>query len=56
MKVAVMVLNAMLLLLFVSTVIGEWGEAPAIVAGIGIFSVAINSIFIVIRTKGDFEN
>lgn len=56
MKIGVMVLNAMFLLLFISTVIGEWGKAPAIIAGIGIVSIAINSIFIIIRTKGDFES
>jgi hypothetical protein len=56
MKLAVMILNAMFLLLFISTVIGEWGEAPAIIAGIGIVSIAINSIFILIRAKSDFTD
>jgi predicted membrane protein len=55
MKVGVMILNAMFLLLFISTVIGEWGKAPAIIAGIAIVSVVINSVFILIRTKSDFE-
>ena len=54
MKVAVMILNAMFLLLFISTVIGEWGKAPAIIAGIAIFNIAINSVFILIKTKNDF--
>lgn len=56
MKLAVMILNSMFLLLFVSTVIGEWGESPAIIAGIGIVGIVVNSIFILLRTKGDFES
>ena len=56
MKAGVMILNAMFLLLFISTMIGEWGDAPAIIAGIGIVSVVINSVFILLRTKGDFES
>ena len=56
MKVGVMILNAMFLLLFISAMIGEWGDAPAIIAGIGIVSVVINSVFILLRTKGDFES
>jgi len=56
MKLAVMILNSMFLLLFISTVIGEWGKAPAIIAGIGIVNLVINSIYILLRTKGDFEN
>ena len=56
MKVGVMILNAMFLLLFISTMIGEWGEAPAIIAGIGIVNIVINSVFILLRTKGDFES
>ena len=56
MKLAVIILNAMFLLLFISAVIGEWGTAPAIIAGIGVVSIVINSIFILIKTKGDFES
>ncbi len=55
MKLAVMILNSMVLLMFISTVIGEWGEAPAIIAGIGIFGTLVNSLFIVLKTRGDFE-
>ena len=54
MKVGMLILNAMFLLLFISTVVGEWGEAPAIVAGIAIANVVINSVFILIRTPNDF--
>lgn len=56
MKIGVMILNAMFLLLFISTVIGEWGKAPALVAGLAIANLVINSLFILIRTKGDFES
>ena len=56
MKVGVLILNSMFLLLFISTIIGEWGEAPAIIAGIGIVNLVINSVFILIRAKGDFES
>ena len=56
MKFVVILLNSMFLLLFVSTVVGEWGKAPAIIAGIGIASVLINSVFILARTRGDFED
>ena len=55
MKVGVLILNSMFLLLFISTIIGEWGKAPAIIAGIAIANLLINSIFILIRTKKDFE-
>ena len=54
-KVAVMVFNGMFLLLFISTVVGEWGEPPSIIAGIGIVSIVINSIYILLRTKGGVE-
>ncbi len=55
MKLAVMILNSMFLLMFISTIIGEWGQSPAIIAGIGFVGTTINSIFIVFKTKGDFE-
>lgn len=55
MKIGVMVLNAMFFLLFVSALIAEWGKAPAVMAGIGIVSLVYNSVFIMLRTKGDFE-
>lgn len=55
MKLVVMILNSMFLLLFISAVVGEWGEPPAIIAGIGLVNVIINSVFIIVRTKGDFE-
>lgn len=54
-KVAVMVFNGMFLLLFISTVIGEWGDPPSIIAGIGIFTIVVNSIYILLRTKGGIE-
>ena len=54
MKVGVMILNSMFLLLLISVLIAEWGKAPAIVAGIAIFNIVINSVFILIKTKNDF--
>jgi hypothetical protein len=35
--------------------IGEWGEAPAMIAIIATVNLVINSVFILIRAKGDFE-
>ena len=54
MKVGVLILNSMFLLLLISVLIAEWGKAPAIVAGIAIFNIVINSVFILIKTKNDF--
>lgn len=54
MKVGVLILNSMFLLLFISTIVGEWGKAPAIIAGIAIVNLVINSVFILIRAKNDF--
>ena len=54
MKVAVLILNAMFLLLFISTVVGEWGDAPAIIAGVAIVNVVINMVFILIKVENDF--
>lgn len=53
MKVPVLILNSMFLLLFISTVIGEWGSGPAIVAGIAIVNVLINSVFIQLKVKNE---
>jgi hypothetical protein len=55
MKLAVMILNSMFLLLFISAVVGEWGKPPAIISGIAILNIIINSIFILVRTKSDFD-
>ena len=56
MKIGLLILNSMFLLLFISTVIGEWGKAPAIIAGMAIANCVINSVFILIKTKNDFED
>ena len=55
MKVGILILNSMFLLLFISTIIGEWGDPPATVAIIAIVNLVINSVFILLRTKKDFE-
>ena len=54
MKVAILILNSMFLLLFISTIVGEWGKAPAIIAGIGIVNLLLNSIYIFIKIPNDF--
>lgn len=56
MKAAVLFLNSMFLLMFISTIVGEWGTAPAYVAGIALFNLVINSVFILIKTKGEFAD
>jgi hypothetical protein len=50
-----MILNSMFLLLFISAVVGEWGKPPAIMSGIAIANLVINSIYIMLRTKSDFD-
>lgn len=56
MKIGILILNSMFLLLFISVIIGEWGDAPAIVAGIGVVNLVINSLFIFFRTINDLKN
>ncbi len=51
MKVALLLLNSMFLLLFISIIIGEWGNSKAIVGGISSFMLLLNSIYILIRAK-----
>ena len=55
MKVGILILNSMFLLMFISVLIAEWGNAPAIVSGIAIVNMLINSIFILLRTRNDFQ-
>ena len=54
MKVPVMILNSMFLLLFISVIIGEWGTAPAIIAGIAIVNLLVNAVYIQIKIKNEF--
>ncbi len=56
MKAGVLFLNSMFLLLFVSVLIAEWGNAPGLVAGIAIVNLLINSVFILIKVKGEFAD
>lgn len=56
MKLAIIILNSMFLLLFISAVIGEWGKPPAIISGIAIVNLLINSIYILIKVKNDFAD
>ncbi len=56
MKAGVIMLNSMFLLLFISVLIAEWGNAPGLLAGIAIVNLLINSVFILIKTKGEFAD
>ncbi len=56
MKAAVLFLNSMFLLMFISVLIAEWGNAPGLLAGLAIVSLVINSVFILIKTKGEFAD
>ncbi len=56
MKAAVLFLNSMFLLMFISALISEWGNAAGIISGIALVSLVINSIFIMIKTKGEFAD
>ena len=56
MKAGVLLLNSMFLLLFISVLIAEWGDAPGLLAGLAIVSLVINSVFILIKTKGEFSD
>ncbi len=55
MKIGILILNSMFLLMFISVIVGQWGEAEAIVSAIAIVSLMINSIFIMLRPKKDFQ-
>ncbi len=56
MKAAVLFLNSMFLLMFISVLIGEWGNAPGLLAGLAIVNLVINSVVILIMVKGDFAD
>ena len=56
MKAGVLFLNSMFLLLFISVLVAEWGNPPGLLAGIAIVSLVINSVFIMIKTKGEFAD
>jgi hypothetical protein len=44
----------MFLLLFVSTIVGTWGDAPAVIAGIAILNLVLNSLYILVKIPNDF--
>ena len=54
MKIALLILNSMFLLLFISVIIGEWGKPSDIVSGISIVSLLLNSVYIFIKIPNDF--
>ena len=56
MKAAVLFLNSMFLLMFISAVVSEWGNAISVISGIAIFNLIINSVFIMFKSKGEFAD
>jgi len=56
MKAGVLFLNSMFLLMFISVLIAEWGDAAGLLAGLAIVNLVINSVFIFIKTKGEFAD
>jgi len=54
MKLAILILNSMFLLLFISTIVGSWGEAPAIISGIAVVNLVLNSLYILVKIPNDF--
>jgi hypothetical protein len=56
MKAGVLILNSMFLLMFISVLIAEWGNAPGLLAGIAIVNLLINSVVIFIKVKGEFAD
>ena len=56
MKLAIIILNSMFLLLFISAVIGEWGKPSAIISGIAILNLLINSVYIMAKVKNDWAD
>ena len=54
MKVPVLIFNSMFLLMYISVIIGEWGKAPAMVAGIATVNLVMNFLYIFFKTKNDF--
>ena len=56
MKAGVLILNSMFLLMFISVLVAEWGNAPGLLAGLAIVSLLINSVVIMIKVKGEFAD
>jgi len=54
MKVALLILNSMFLLLFISAIVGSWGEGPAIISGIAVVNLVLNSLYILVKIPNDF--
>ncbi len=56
MKAGVLFLNSMFLLMFISVLVAEWGNAAGLLAGLAIVSLVINSVVIMIKVKGEFAD
>jgi hypothetical protein len=56
MKAGVLFLNSMFLLMFISVLVAEWGDAAGLLAGLAIVNLVINSVVIMIKVKGEFAD
>ncbi len=56
MKAAVLFLNSMFLLMFISVLVAEWGDAAGLLAGLALVNLVINSVVIMIKVKGEFAD
>jgi hypothetical protein len=56
MKAGALFLNSMFLLMFISVLIAEWGNAAGLLAGLAIVNLVINSVVIMIKVKGEFAD
>ena len=54
MKALVLFLNSMFLLLFISVLIAEWGNAAGLLAGMAIVNLLINKVHLRTRHDGHF--
>ncbi len=56
MKAGVLFLNSMFLLMFISVLVAEWGNAAGLLAGLALVNLVINSVVIMIKVKGEFAD
>ena len=56
MKAAVLFLNSMFLLMYISVLVAEWGDAAGLLAGLALVNLVINSVVIMIKVKGEFAD
>ena len=56
MKAGVLFLNSMFLLMYISVLVAEWGNAAGLLSSIAIVNLLINSVVIMIKVKGEFAD